>query len=86
MIRITNLGPALVVAGTLVATLVAGPRVVRSLVRADAEVGVIQAAARLESNGVLEAISAAQRDLATVVEPFAWAIAYMIPSWPVLSS
>ena len=69
MIRITNLGPALVVAGTLVATLVAGPRVVRSLVRADAEVGVIQAAARLESNGVLEAISAAQRDLATVVEP-----------------
>ncbi|MBC02654.1 MAG: hypothetical protein CMJ34_05035 [Phycisphaerae bacterium] len=69
MIRITNLGPALVVAGTLVATLVAGPRVVRSLVRADAEVAVIQAAARLESNGVLEAISAAQRDLATVVEP-----------------
>ena len=69
MMRITNLGPALVVAGTLVATLVAGPRVVRSLVRANAEVGVIQAAARLESNGVLEAISAAQRDLATVVEP-----------------
>ena len=27
MIRINNLGPALVVAGTLVATLVAGPRV-----------------------------------------------------------
>ena len=69
MIRINNLGPALVVAGTLVATLVAGPRVVRSLVRADVEVGVIQAAARLESSGVLEAISAAQRDLATVVEP-----------------
>ena len=69
MIRITNLGPAIVVAGTLVATLVAGPRVVRSLVRADAEVRVVQAAARLESNGVLEAISAAQRDLATVVEP-----------------
>jgi len=69
MIRITNLGPAVVVAGTLVATLVAGPGVVRSLVRADAEVRVVQAAARLESNPVLEAISSAQRDLATVVEP-----------------
>lgn len=69
MIRITNLGPAVVVAGTLVATLVAGPGVVRSLVRADAEVRVVQAATRLESNPVLEAISSAQRDLATVVEP-----------------
>ena len=69
MIRISNVGPALVVAGTLVATLVAGPRVVRSLVRADVEVGVMKAAARLESNGVLQAISSAQRDLATVVEP-----------------
>ncbi len=69
MIRITNLGPAVVVAGTLVATLVAGPGLIRSLSRADAEAGSVRAAARLESSSVLEAISSAQRDLARVVEP-----------------
>ena len=69
MMRITHLGPAVVVASTLVATLIAGPGLVRSVVRADAEVEAMQAAARLDAGNILEAISDAQKDIATVVEP-----------------
>lgn len=69
MMRITHLGPAVVVASTLVATLIAGPGLVRSVVRADAEVEAMQAAARLDAANILEAISDAQKDIATVVEP-----------------
>ncbi len=69
MMRITHLGPAVVVASTLVATLIAGPGLVRSVVRADAEVEALQAAARLEAGNILEAISDAQKDVASVVEP-----------------
>lgn len=69
MSRSLHVGPAMVVAVTLVASLYAGPRVVRSLVQADTEATVREARARIAEGTVLDAISLAQRDIATVVEP-----------------
>ena len=69
MVRITHLGPAAIVASTLVATLLAGPGLVRSVVRADTEIRAQEAAVRLGSGGILEQISNAQQDVAVAVEP-----------------
>ena len=69
MNRPTHILPAILVGTTLIGTLFAGPRIVSSLSRAEVRSDVVKAAARLETVGVLEAISAAQRDLAVVVEP-----------------
>ena len=69
MNRPSHILPAILVGTTLIGTLFAGPRIVSSLSRAEVRSDVVKAAARLETVGVLEAISAAQRDLAVVVEP-----------------
>lgn len=69
MSRSLHLGPAMVVAVTLVASLYAGPRVVRSLVEADAAARVQAARDRIDEGTVLDAISTAQRDIAVIVEP-----------------
>ena len=69
MTRPTHFGPAVAVAVTLVATLYAGPRVVRTLVHAGTEAEVEAAVDRLADGTILDQISAAQRDVATIVEP-----------------
>ncbi len=69
MTRPTHLGPAVAVAITLVATLYAGPRVVRTLVHAETEAKVAAAVDRLGNGTILDQIAAAQRDIAVVVEP-----------------
>ncbi len=69
MTRPTHFGPAVAVAVTLVATLYAGPRVVRSLVHAGTEAEVEAAVQRVSGGTILDQISAAQRDVATIVEP-----------------
>ena len=69
MNRITHVGPAIVVATTIVAALFAGPAAIRGVVTASTRADIAKASARLEDGNVLEAISQAQRDIATVVEP-----------------
>jgi serine protease Do len=69
MTRPTHLGPAVAVAITLVATLYAGPRVVRTLVHAETEAEVAASVDRLANGTILDQIAAAQRDIAVVVEP-----------------
>ena len=69
MTRPTHFGPAVAVAVTLVATLYAGPRVVRTLVHAESLAEVEEAGDRLASGTILDQIAAAQRDIAVVVEP-----------------
>ncbi len=69
MTRPTHLGPAVAVAVTLVATLYAGPSVVRTIVHAGTTVEAERAAEQLAEGTILDRISAAQRDIATVVEP-----------------
>ncbi|RPG17662.1 MAG: PDZ domain-containing protein [Phycisphaera sp. TMED9] len=69
MNRISQLGPAAVVAGTLVAALFAGPATIRGVVNASTRADIAKASARLQDGNVLEAISLAQRDIAIVVEP-----------------
>ena len=69
MTRISQIGPAVVVAVTLVAALFAGPSTIRGVVNASTRADITMASARLEDGNVLEAISSAQRDIAIVVEP-----------------
>jgi serine protease Do len=69
MTRISQIGPAVVVAGTLVAALFAGPATIRGVVNASIRADIAKASARLEDGNVLEVISLAQRDIAIVVEP-----------------
>ncbi|MDE0889898.1 MAG: trypsin-like peptidase domain-containing protein [Phycisphaerales bacterium] len=69
MTRISQVGPAILVAGTLVAALFAGPATIRGVVNASTRADIAKASARLEEGNVLEAISLAQRDIAIVVEP-----------------
>ena len=58
MNRPSHILPAILVGTTLIGTLFAGPRIVSSLSRAEVRSDVVKAAARLETVGVLEAISA----------------------------
>ena len=60
MNRISQLGPAAVVAGTLVAALFAGPATIRGVVNASTRADIAKASARLQDGNVLEAISLAQ--------------------------
>jgi serine protease Do len=69
MTRPSHFGPAVAVVITLVATLYAGPRLVRTLVHAETEAQVAAAAERLGTGTILDQIAAAQRDIAVVVEP-----------------
>ena len=69
MTRISQIGPAVVVAVTLVAALFAGPSTIRGVVNASTRADIAKASARLQDGNVLEAISQAQRDIAIVVEP-----------------
>ncbi|MCP4835371.1 MAG: PDZ domain-containing protein, partial [Phycisphaera sp.] len=69
MNRIKHVGPAIVVATTIVAALFAGPAAIRGVVTASTRADIVKASARLQDGNVLEAISQAQRDIATVVEP-----------------
>lgn len=69
MTRPTHFGPAVAVALTLVATLYAGPRLVRGLVHAHSQATAEAAEERLAKGTILDQISAAQRDIALLVEP-----------------
>ncbi len=69
MNRIVTLGPAVVVASTMVGMLFAGPTIVRSIGVARAKVAMEEADLRLQDQNILAEIAAAQRDIATVVEP-----------------
>ena len=69
MNRIATVGPALIVALTMVGMLFAGPSIVRSIGAARAKVSMEEASRRLQDENVLARIAAAQRDIATIVEP-----------------
>ena len=69
MNRIATLGPAMVVALTMVGMLFAGPTIVRSIGVARTKLSMEEAAVRLQDENILARIAAAQRDIAVVVEP-----------------
>ena len=69
MNRIATLGPAMVVALTMVGMLFAGPTIVRSIGVARTKLSMEEAAVRLQDENILARIAAAQQDIAVVVEP-----------------
>jgi serine protease Do len=67
---IHSYGPGIVVLGAAAVAMLVGPLAVRSIVHAQTSVDVVQASARLAQPGnVLEEINAAQRLIASAVEP-----------------
>ena len=69
MRKLNSYGPALIVLGTAIVILLAGPTVVWHLTYARTKARIIQASESLESNPVLEKINQAYRDIAALVEP-----------------
>jgi len=69
MRKLREFGPSVVVLATAGLVLLLGPRVVRQLTFERTSANIEQAAARLESNNVLEQLNQAYRDIASIVEP-----------------
>ncbi|MHC4416650.1 MAG: trypsin-like peptidase domain-containing protein [Planctomycetota bacterium] len=69
MRKLNSYGPSLIVLGTALLVLLAGPSAVWRLTYARTNARIVQASERLESNSILEQLNQAYRDLATFVEP-----------------
>ena len=69
MRKLNTYGPSLIVLGTAVFVLLAGPSAVWRLTYAQTQASVIQASQSLDNNPVLQKINQAYRDIATLVEP-----------------
>jgi len=69
MRRLNTYGPSLIVLGTAVFVLLAGPSAVWRLTYARTEANIIQASQSLDKNPILQKINQAYRDIATLVEP-----------------
>ena len=69
MRKLGSYGPSLIVLGTAVVVLWAGPQAVWRLTFAQTEARIIQARQALNDNPILQRLSQAYRDIATLVEP-----------------
>ncbi len=69
MRKLNTYGPSLIVLGTAVFVLLAGPSAVWRLTYAKTEASIIQASQSLDNNPILQKINQAYRDIATLVEP-----------------
>ncbi|MHC4100299.1 MAG: trypsin-like peptidase domain-containing protein [Planctomycetota bacterium] len=69
MRKLSSYGPGLIVLGTAIVVLLAGPSAVWRLTYAQSRARIIQAGESLEANPILEQLNQAYRDLATLVEP-----------------
>ena len=69
MRKLNTYGPSLIVLGTAVFILLAGPSAVWRLTYAQTQASVIQASQSLDNNPILQKINQAYRDIATLVEP-----------------
>ncbi|MHC5023629.1 MAG: S1C family serine protease [Planctomycetota bacterium] len=69
MRKLSGYGPSLIVLGTALLVLFAGPGAVRTLTFEQTRARIIQAEHRLEQNNILEALNQAYRDIAAFVEP-----------------
>ncbi len=69
MSRLNRYGPSLIVLGTALVVLLAGPAAIRRLTYAQTHARIIQASDRLENASVLRQLNQAYRDIAALVEP-----------------
>ena len=69
MRKLSSYGPGLIVLGTAVVVLLAGPSAVWRLTYAQSRARIIQARESLEANPILEQLNQAYRDIAILVEP-----------------
>ncbi|MFB3138236.1 MAG: trypsin-like peptidase domain-containing protein [Phycisphaerales bacterium] len=69
MSRLNRYGPSLIVLGTALVVLLAGPAAIRRLTYAQTQARIIQANDRLENASVLRQLNQAYRDIAALVEP-----------------
>ena len=69
MRKLNTYGPSLIVLGTAIFILLAGPSAVWRLTYAQTQANIIQASQSLDNNPVLQKINQAYRDIATLVEP-----------------
>ncbi|MHC4428277.1 MAG: trypsin-like peptidase domain-containing protein [Planctomycetota bacterium] len=69
MRKLSGYGPALVVLGTALVILFAGPGIIRGLTYAHTKARIIQASEGLASGTVLQDLNQAYRDIADLVEP-----------------
>lgn len=69
MRKMSIYGPSLIVLGTAIVVLLAGPSAVWHFTYAQTQARIIQASEGLESNPILEQLNQAYRDIATLVEP-----------------
>ncbi len=69
MRKLNAYGPSLIVLGTAIVVLFAGPTAVWRLTYAQTEANILQASESLDSNPILLKINQAYRDIATLVEP-----------------
>ncbi len=69
MRKLGSYGPSLIVLGTAIVVLLAGPRAVWDLTFAQTRARIIQASEALDDNPILQQLSQAYRDIATLVEP-----------------
>ncbi|MCZ6810448.1 MAG: hypothetical protein O7D97_00465, partial [Planctomycetota bacterium] len=64
MSRLNRYGPSLIVLGTALVVLLAGPAAIRRLTYAQTQARIIQASDRLENASVLRQLNQAYRDIA----------------------
>ncbi len=69
MRKLNTYGPSLIVLGTAVFVLLAGPNAVWRLTYAQTQASIIHASQSLDNNPILQKINQAYRDIATLVEP-----------------
>ena len=69
MRKLSVYGPSLIVLGTAVVVLFAGPAAVWRLTYAQTSANILQASDALDNNPILQQINQAYRDIATLVEP-----------------
>jgi serine protease Do len=69
MRKLSGYGPSLIVLGTALLVLFAGPGAVRTLTYEQTRARIIQAGDRLEQHTILEQLNQAYRDIAAFVEP-----------------
>jgi S1-C subfamily serine protease len=69
MRKLSSYGPGLIVLGTAVVVLLAGPSAVWRLTYAQSRARIIQARESLDANPILEQLNQAYRNIATLVEP-----------------
>ena len=69
MRKLNSYTPSLIVLGTAIVVLLAGPSAVWHLTYAQTRARIIQASEALDNNPILEQLSQAYRDVVTLVEP-----------------